>query len=113
MTELAYYSCLAVSILLGIVGQITLKTAANSSATISAQFLDPLTIAGLAIYFVAALSYIVALKRIPLSLAFPSVSVSYAIVALLAHMLWGEPFGWPQIVGTALISSGVLLIHQY
>ena len=113
MTELAYYTCLAVSILLGIVGQITLKTAANSSATISAQFLDPLTIAGLAIYFVAALCYVIALKRIPLSLAFPSVSVSYAIVALLAHMLWGEPFGWPQIGGIALISSGVLLIHQY
>lgn len=107
------YICLAVSILLGIVGQIALKTAANSSATISAQFLDPLTIAGLAIYFVAALSYIIALKRIPLSLAFPSVSVSYAIVALLAHMLWDEPFGWPQIGGIALISSGVLLIHQY
>ena len=113
MTELAYYTCLAVSILLGIVGQITLKTAANTSATIGAQFLDPLTVLGLAIYFVAALCYIIALKRIPLSLAFPSVSVSYAIVALLAHMLWGEPFGSPQIGGIALISSGVLLIHQY
>ncbi|MGA8757891.1 MAG: EamA family transporter [Stellaceae bacterium] len=113
MTDWAYYTCLAASILLGIVGQITLKSAATSSATISAQFLDPLTLFGLAIYFAAALCYIIALKRIPLSLAFPSVSVSYAIVALLAHVLWGEPFGWPQLGGIALISSGVLLIHQY
>jgi drug/metabolite transporter (DMT)-like permease len=113
MTEWAYYTCLGASILLGIVGQVTLKSAAASSATISAQLLDPLTLFGLAIYFAAALCYIIALKRIPLSLAFPSVSVSYAIVALLAHMLWGEPFGWPQIGGITLISSGVLLIHQY
>ena len=66
-----------------------------------------------AIYVFAALLYIVALKRIPVSLAFPSVSASYAVVAVLAHILWGEPFGWPQIAGIALIGGGVILIHQH
>ena len=75
MTQLAYYTCLAASILLGVVGQITLKTAANSSATISAQFLDPLTLVGLAFYFVAGLFYIVAL----------SVRILIGIVVLGAH----------------------------
>jgi drug/metabolite transporter (DMT)-like permease len=109
---MVYYTSLVTSILLGIAGQITLKTAAYDSATLTAQFLNPMTILGLAIYLFAALCYIVALKGIPVSIAFPSVSASYAIIALLAHLLWGEPFGWPQIGGIALIGSGIVLLHQ-
>ena len=113
MRELVSYASLAGSILLGIAGQITLKTAANESATVAAQFQNPITLLGLAIYLFAALCYIVALKQIPVSVAFPSVSTGYVIVALIAHFLWGEPFGWPQIGGLVLIASGVLLIHQH
>lgn len=108
-----YYASLAAAILFGIAGQIALKAAADDSATIAAQFLNPLTMLGFAIYVLAALCYIVALKKIPVSLAFPSVSASYAIVAVLAHLFWGEPFGWPQIAGIALIGGGVVLIHQH
>jgi small multidrug resistance pump len=108
-----YYVSLAVSIVLGIGGQIALKSAANESATVMAQFLDPLTVLGLAIYVFAALCYILALKEIPVSIAFPSVAASYAVVAVLAHVLWNEPLGWPQMAGIVLIGSGVLLIHQH
>ena len=108
-----YYSSLVVAILLGIAGQIALKSAANGSLTIVAQFLHPLTVIGLAFYLFAALCYILALKRIPVSIAFPSVAASYAIVAVLAHLLWNEPFGWQQIAGILLIGGGVLLINQH
>jgi small multidrug resistance pump len=108
-----YYTCLAVAILLGVGGQIALKSAANGAAGIVAQFLNPLTAAGFAIYVCAAVCYIVALKKIPVSIAFPSVAASYAIVAVIAHLLWNEPLGWPQVAGLALIGSGVLLIHQH
>jgi drug/metabolite transporter (DMT)-like permease len=108
-----YYLCLAAAVLLGIAGQIALKSAATGAATLVDQFLDPLTMIGFAIYVGAALCYIVALKKIPVSVAFPSVSASYAIVAVLAHLLWNEPFGWPQLAGLLLIGSGVVLIHQH
>ncbi len=108
-----YYTSLAAAILFGIFGQIALKSAAEHSATIAAQLTSPLTMLGFAIYVFAALCYIVALKRIPVSQAFPSVSASYAIVAVLAHILWGEPFGWPQIGGIVLIGGGVVMIHQH
>ena len=108
-----YYASLVSAVLLGIAGQIALKSGAIGSETVAAQFLNPLTIIGLAIYVVAALCYIVALKRIPVSVAFPSVAASYAIVAILAHLLWNEPFGWPQLAGLILIGSGILLIHQH
>ena len=108
-----YYASLASAILLGIAGQIALKSGAVGSQSVAAQFLNPLTIVGFAIYVFAALCYIVALKRIPVSVAFPSVAVSYAIVAILAHLLWNEPFGWPQLGGLLLIGGGILLIHQH
>jgi drug/metabolite transporter (DMT)-like permease len=108
-----YYACLAAAVLFGIVGQIALKSAAVAAPTLVAQFLSPMTIFGFAVYVFAALCYIVALKRIPVSLAFPSVSASYVIVAIAAHLLWNEPFGWPQIGGLLLIGGGILLIHQH
>ena len=103
-----YYTRIAAPILLGIAGQIALKSAANGSATVIAQFLNPLTIIGLAIYFFAALCYILALKKIPVSVAFPpGVDASYAVVAVLAHILWNEPLGWPQMAGIVMIGGGV------
>ncbi len=108
-----YYASLVAAILLGIAGQIALKSAAEGSATVAAQFLNPLTMIGLAVYILAALCYILALKKIPVSIAFPSVAASYAVVAVLAHVLWNEPLGWPQLTGILLIGGGVLLIHQH
>lgn len=108
-----YYLSLVAAILVGIAGQMTLKAGALRSATVAAQFANPLTIAGFGIYVLAGVLYIVALKRIPVSVAFPSVSASYALVAILAHLLWNEPLGWPQLAGIVLIGSGILLIHQH
>jgi multidrug transporter EmrE-like cation transporter len=108
-----YYACLVAGVLFGIAGQITLKAGAMATDTVVAQFLNPLTIVGFGIYVIAAFLYIVALKKIPVSVAFPSVAASYAVVAIVAHVLWQEPFGLPQIGGLVLIGGGILLIHQY
>jgi len=110
-TSLAYLS-LAAGILLGIAGQIVLKSGAVGAPSLVAQLLNPLTIGGLAIYGLAGVAYVVALNRIPVSVAFPSVAASYGVVAVLAHLLWNEPLGWPQFGGIALIAAGILLIHQ-
>jgi undecaprenyl phosphate-alpha-L-ara4N flippase subunit ArnE len=106
------YLSLAIAILFGIVGQIVLKGAAVGAPSVLAQLLSPATIGGLAIYAGAAIAYVVALNKIPVSIAFPSVAASYAIVAVLAHLLWNEPLGWPQWGGIALIIGGIALIHQ-
>ena len=106
------YGSLAVAILLGIAGQIVLKSGAVGASSLTAQLFNPLTAAGLIIYALAAIAYIVALNKIPVSIAFPSVAASYAIVAVLAHLLWNEPLGWPQWGGIVLIGAGIVLIHQ-
>ena len=108
-----YYVSLVGAILFGVAGQIALKSGAESSHSIAAQFINPLTLLGLAVYALAAVCYVVALKKIAVSVAFPSVAASYAVVAVIAHLLWNEPFGWPQLGGLLLIGGGILLIHQH
>jgi len=106
-----YYGALGVSILAGIVGQILLKLGADAPDLWS-QIWRPSTIVGLMFYAAAAFLYIIALRKIPMSVAFPSVSLSYAIVAVLGHFLFGEPFGIKQVAGIVLIMGGVALINQ-
>jgi small multidrug resistance pump len=108
---MVYYVALGIGILAGIGGQLLLKAGADAPDFVS-QVLRPSTLCGLALYGSAAFLYIVALRKIPVSVAFPSVSLSYAIVAVLGHFLFGEPFGIKQVGGLALIMGGVVLINQ-
>lgn len=106
-----YYVALGIGILAGIGGQVLLKAGADAPDFVS-QVLRPSTLCGLALYGSAAFLYILALRKIPVSVAFPSVSVSYALVAVLGHFVFGEPFGLKQIGGLVLIMGGVILINQ-
>ncbi|MBI2735494.1 MAG: EamA family transporter [Rhodospirillales bacterium] len=107
-----YYVALGIGILAGIAGQMLLKAGAEAPDFVS-QVLRPSTLAGLALYGSAAFLYMIALRKLPVSVAFPSVSLSYAIVAVLGHFLFGEPFGIKQIGGIVLIMGGVVLINQH
>jgi drug/metabolite transporter (DMT)-like permease len=108
---LIYYVVLGAGIVAGIAGQMLLKAGADAP-TLVAQVLRPSSLLGLALYGSAAFMYMFALRKIPVSVAFPSVSLSYAIVAVLAYFLFGEPFGLKQAGGIALIIGGVMLINQ-
>ena len=70
----------------------------------SLQFLNPLTIIGLAIYIFAASS----LGRLPVG-----GRRELRVVAVLAHILWNEPLGQPQMAGIVKIGGGVLLVRQH
>jgi drug/metabolite transporter (DMT)-like permease len=107
-----YYTALAGGIITGIGGQMLLKVGA-SAENLLAQLLRPSTLVGLFFYGIAAFLYIIALRKLPVSVAFPSVSLSYAIVAVMGHWLFNEPFGWQQIAGIVLIMGGVLLVNQH
>lgn len=105
------YLALAGGISGGVVGQILLKKGAGEDNFV-AQLVNPATIVGFLFYGVSALLYIIALRKIPVSVAFPSVSVSYIAVALLGAVLYGEPLGWLKLVAIGLILLGVVLLFQ-
>jgi small multidrug resistance pump len=106
------YAALLAAILCGILGQVLLKAGTTRGADIVGQFVNPFTLLGLVAYGLAAFLYILAIRRIPISLAFPTVSVSYIAVALIAHYAWGEPLGPFQLAGIGFIAIGIVLLHQ-
>jgi undecaprenyl phosphate-alpha-L-ara4N flippase subunit ArnE len=108
-----YYAALGGGILLGVGGQVLLKAGAGTETdTFLQQVFRPHTIFGLALYGLAAFLYIIALRKLPMSVAFLTGSLSYALVAVLGHVMFGEAFGLSKIAGLVLIMAGVWLVHQ-
>ena len=104
-----YWTILAAAITASMVGQTLLKAGAGA-ADFVAQLLDWRTMLGLMIYGGASLLYIVALRRIPMSVALPCTALSYIAAALIGHYGFGEAMGMQQIGAIVLISMGVLLL---
>lgn len=104
-----YWAILAAAITTSMVGQTLLKAGAGAADFI-AQLLDWRTMLGLMIYGGASLLYIVALRRIPMSVALPCTALSYIAAALIGHYGFGEAMGVQQIGAIVLISAGVLLL---
>lgn len=105
-----YVICLLGSIALNILGQVSLKAGALQGGQGIAVYLHKFTIAGFGTYFISAFLYIYALKKIPLSIAFPSISISYVFVSLLAHYIWGEPFTPKNLVALGFIGIGIYIL---
>ncbi len=105
----AYWSVLALAIATSMVGQALLKAGAGA-ADFAAQLVDWRTLVGLALYGAAALFYIAALRRIPLSVALPCTAASYVAALLIGHYAFAEPIGGIQLAAVALISLGVVLL---
>ena len=61
---------------------------------------------GLVAYGGAALLYIIALRRIPMSVALPCTAASYVAVALIGHFVFGESLGEQKVAAIGLISTG-------
>ena len=91
-------------------GAQTLLKAAAGHADFVAQLLDIRTMVGLCLYGGAAILYIVALRRIPMSVALPCTAVSYVAAMLIGHFAFGEALGLIHIAAMGLICSGVVLL---
>ncbi|HSG27432.1 MAG TPA: EamA family transporter [Candidatus Krumholzibacterium sp.] len=69
-------------------------------------------IGGFCSYAVSAVLWIMILSRAELSWAFPMVSLSYVITALLAPILLNESFSVQRFVGVIVICIGVFLVSR-
>lgn len=84
--------------------------ALNQVKNNSILFFERYTLLGLVVYFVAALAYIQSLRKVPLSFAFPSVSLGYFFVSIAAHLILGESLTCHNIIALALISAEIFLL---
>lgn len=92
-----------------VLGQTLLKGGAGAPSLV-AQLTDWRTLLGLAIFGSASLLYMIALRRIPLSVALPCTALSYLVVALIGHFVFAEPLGAQKIAALAMITVGVLVL---
>lgn len=111
-TLVPYYAALFGGILIAICGQLLLKTGVQGTATFAAQLINGFTILGVAFYGFAAFLYLIAIRKIPLSVAYPSVAVSYVVVAVVAHFFWDETLTAGKVVAILLILAGVALLQR-
>lgn len=68
--------------------------------------------AGLCCYALSMACWVMALKRLPLSLAYPLLSLSYVLVYLGAvYLPWlNEPLSWVKATGILLILLGLIFV---
>jgi multidrug transporter EmrE-like cation transporter len=104
-----YWAMLAGAIVTSMVGQALLKAGAGAVGLVE-QVLDLRTLVGLFLYGGAALLYIIALRRIPMSVALPCTAVSYVVAAVVGYYAFGEALNPLRIGGLAVISLGVLML---
>jgi multidrug transporter EmrE-like cation transporter len=74
--------------------------------------MNPFILGGLTCYVVSVVIWILALSRVPVSIAYPMLSIGYIVNAIAAWMLFGESLGAQKLVGIGFIVVGVFLVAR-
>lgn len=101
------------------VGQVLLKIGVSRSGgteqPIAARLLDavvnPYIFVGLSIYAVCALLWLYVISRIPLSIAYPVLSLTFVFVPVFAHFFFGDVLSFKQWIGLILLVVGVVVFY--
>ena len=122
MTPLTF-ALLLTGVLLNAGAQLLLKAGTNRIGTfeyslanlgpIGAQIAtSPFVLGGLTCYVVSVVVWILALSRVPVSVAYPMLSIGYIVNALAAWALFGESLAAQKLVGIGFIIIGVFLVAR-
>jgi multidrug transporter EmrE-like cation transporter len=117
------FGLIAAGVLLNTFAQLLLKAGTNSighfefalgrAFEIGLKFAaNPYILGGMACYAVSLVVWLMALSRVEVSVAYPMLSVGFAINAVLAWWLLGEPVTLQRIAGIAIIILGVTIVAR-
>jgi multidrug transporter EmrE-like cation transporter len=109
------------SVLLNAAAQLFLKAGTNIVGTVSFGGADTLQTvtqiaripwfwAGFTCYGISLFTWIATLSRLPVSVAYPLVSVGYVVNAAAAWYLFGESITAQKLIGIGFIVVGVILV---
>jgi drug/metabolite transporter (DMT)-like permease len=74
--------------------------------------LNPWVLSALCSAFLALLCWMAAMTRLPLSHAYPFMSLAFVAVLLLSNLFFHEPLTAPKIAGMVLIVLGIVIGSQ-
>ena len=117
------FGLIAAGVLLNTFAQLLLKAGANSigrfefalshALEIGLKFIaNPYILGGMACYAVSLVVWLMALSRVEVSVAYPMLSVGFALNAVLAWWLLGEPVTMQRVAGIAIIIVGVTIVAR-
>ena len=110
-------------VLLNAAAQLFLKAGTNTLGVVSFTASDwfsqalrigfnPHILGGLFCYAFSLVVWIMALSRVPVSIAYPMLSIGYVVSAIAAYFLFGETLGSMRWLGIGFIVVGVWLISR-
>lgn len=117
------FALLLAAIVLGTCGQLLLKAGTNAvgafaftidnALPVGAKLaLEPRILGGAGCYVVSLAVWILALSRVEVSVAYPMLSIGFALNAALAWWLLGEAVTPARMLGIAIIIVGVWLVAR-
>lgn len=69
-------------------------------------------LAGIALYAINSVLWLMVISKLPISKAYPAISLSYVIVIIGAYFFVGEPLTIKKIIGSMAILGGVSIIFM-
>ena len=87
-------------------------TLANAASVGMKLAFQPHIMGGMLCYAVSLVVWIMALSRVPVSVAYPMLSIGYIINAAIAHWWLGEAVSLARMGGIAIIALGVLVVAR-
>ena len=111
---------IVLTVIINTTGQFMVKTGINRVGTVSLTdfhsvlraLSSALVLGGFVVYFISAIVWISILSKSELSWAFPILSLSYVLTALLSPVLLNESFSAQRLIGTLVICLGVFLVYK-
>ena len=121
MTKITAYGFVLVTIIFTVVGQLLIKWQAMQAGSLPVSWsaratflmdllLNPWIILGLFSAVVAACAWMLAMTRLPISIAYPMMSLTYPLVIVISWRLLGETLSPWRGVGVGLILVGIALL---
>ena len=113
---------LVVSVIFAIAGQLTLKSAMEEVGRIGAREVsaagetvkrairEPRLWIGLILFGVSALFWLVVLSRVPLSVAYPFVGVSYILIVAFSRLFLHEHVPALRWIGVIVVALGIAIV---
>ena len=73
---------------------------------------QPYIMGGMACYAISLVVWIMGLSRVPVSVAYPMLSIGYVVNAIIAYYWFGEPLAMQKMLGIGFIVVGVVLVAK-
>jgi multidrug transporter EmrE-like cation transporter len=109
---LASFAFILTGVLLNAGAQLLLKAGTNAEPLGLRLAIEPHILAGLACYGVSVVVWVVALSKVPVSIAYPMLSIGYVINAIAAYYLLGEAVTPMRLAGIGVIIVGVFIVAR-